>query len=276
MRFWRKLFGDPSASSSRFSKAGILVCRGCGETYDLDRVVTISDDDMTNWARAGGSTLLGKFSGHPVLVDHSTRGPTSSHDQKTLQSLRRDPNGAWQCEKCHAKGTWRASYSQVKPGRTTLSDHIAIGLFFFNSDDKGISEDYDRHAKRAIRRGLRERVPRVLGSDYHVFSGDILGGDRAVSANIQNILSDSGCKCEALENGLRTSLQRGDYPGFVPYVLGTAGIPFPELKRVDRHLKHDKVAGYLGLTMFAVKDAHQAMEMGNGLALPFTELNPRL
>lgn len=109
MGVWGKLFGGAAASGSKSSKGGILVCRGCGERYDLDRVVTASDDDVMNMLAGGGAVVVGRLNG-PVMVAHSTLGPTSSKDQKTLQNLRRGP-GAWQCGKCHAKGTWRASYS---------------------------------------------------------------------------------------------------------------------------------------------------------------------
>ena len=37
-------------------------------------------------------------------------------------------------------------------------------------------------------------------------------------------------------------------------------------------MKHDNV-NYVGLVIFALKYANQAMELGEGLALPFTELN---
>jgi hypothetical protein len=112
MAFLRKLFGGAAASGSKASKAGVLSCRGCGERYDLDHVVTASDDDVMNMLTKSGATVLGKLSGRgPVMVAHLTRGSTSSEDQKTLQNLRRGPKNDWQCSKCHAKGSWTASYS---------------------------------------------------------------------------------------------------------------------------------------------------------------------
>jgi hypothetical protein len=97
------------------------VCRNiaCGERYDLEHVVTVSDEDMMGFLTGGGATVIGKLSGHPVLVNHSKRD-TTENDLRTLLNLHLNPQSRWTCDKCKAHSTWNASYLKGAELRASL------------------------------------------------------------------------------------------------------------------------------------------------------------
>jgi len=125
------------------------------------------------------------------------------------------------------------------PGTSSVS----YGIFFFNSGDEDITENYGYHAKKAVRERIRERDRRVLASEWLVHHGDILLGLDAVRINMKNILTDDGCNSKKLDTTLKTSLAKGVDPGYVPYAIGMFGITF-----ADERLRRDRIAVYNWLT----------------------------
>ena len=99
MGFFKKMFGGASSSSQKRT----LVCLGCREQYDLDHIVTVSDDQAMAFLRGGGAVVVGEMSGHPVMVGHSSSA-TSKSDLNAL--LKEGPKFGWQCSKCKAKNSW--------------------------------------------------------------------------------------------------------------------------------------------------------------------------
>lgn len=87
-----------------------LVCQNnkCREAYDLNYIVTVSDEQTMDWLKGGGATVIGEMSGHPILVGKSNR-PTSESDLKEL--LKVGPKLGWQCSKCKAENQWNKSYT---------------------------------------------------------------------------------------------------------------------------------------------------------------------
>ena len=150
------------------------------------------------------------------------------------------------------------------------SNYFSLGFFLFDSSDEGISENYDRHAKRAIRRHLNDLI-NPLPSD--ALSGDILLGITHVRVNVQNIFSANSCRTERVDTALLASLKNGESPGYIPYALGIFGVSLSKLLIVDDRLKQDAIAGYRGLAMFAMNDIEHVMELGSGLSLPLSKLS---
>jgi hypothetical protein len=90
---------------------GMIVCQNpaCLEQYDLWHVVAVSDEDVMSALTGGGATVIGRMSGHPVLVGH-TKHDTSDEVFSTLATLRSNPRSKWTCDKCKADSSWEASY----------------------------------------------------------------------------------------------------------------------------------------------------------------------
>jgi len=105
MSFLNKLFGGAHPSSQR----GVIVCQNaeCHEQYHLDRIVTVSDDQLMGWLKGGGAVVIGDVSGQPILVGHSNHA-TNQSDLESL--LKEAPKVGWQCNKCKAINLWSASY----------------------------------------------------------------------------------------------------------------------------------------------------------------------
>jgi hypothetical protein len=105
LSFIKKLAG------SKPTPKGMIVCQNsdCREPYDLDHIVTVSDEDLMSFLSGGGAVVVGKFSGHPVLVDHARDGTkTDERDlQKFLESVRQV---GWVCNKCKTNNSWKDSY----------------------------------------------------------------------------------------------------------------------------------------------------------------------
>lgn len=149
-------------------------------------------------------------------------------------------------------------------------DNIDFGIFFFNSDDSGISGNYALHAKMALRERVAERYPKVLGDGWHVLSGDLFG-----PRNIQIILTSLVSLPDAsrLVGSLQQAFADGRMPPFVPYLVGVFMCPFDALRHADGRLKQDRVAGYLGLATFVLPNENALREISEALSLLMTQLN---
>lgn len=100
------------------ARRGSILCKNpqCREIYDLEHIVTVSDDDVMNFLSGGGGTVIGRLSGHPVLVDHS-RTESSAGDLNGL--LSEAPRFGWTCNKCKANNKWAPS---VVDGPTDITE----------------------------------------------------------------------------------------------------------------------------------------------------------
>jgi len=147
---------------------------------------------------------------------------------------------------------------------------IDFGLFFFNSNDEGISGNYALHAKKALSERVAEREPRVRDSGWHILSGDLFG-----PRNVQILLTTAAISPDAtrIDAELRQGFAAGRMPGFIPYVIGMFMCPIDALRHADTRLKQDKVAGYLGLATFTLPNESALMEIGQALSLPMTSLH---
>ena len=65
----------------------------------------------------------------------------------------------------------------------------------------------------------------------------------------------------------------GQMPDFVPYVLGMFMIPLDALRLADTRLKRDKVAGYLGLATFVLRNVRALKAIADALSLPMIPLD---
>ena len=149
-------------------------------------------------------------------------------------------------------------------------NNIDFGIFFFNSDDDGISGNYALHAKLAVRMRVAECYPNVLNDGWHVLSGDLFG-PRNVHMIITSHMGSPDASRVDLE--LTDTFAEGRMPPFVPYVIGMFMCPAEAMRFADERLKKDKVAGYLGLATLVLPNEQALHELANGLTLPMTELN---
>lgn len=147
---------------------------------------------------------------------------------------------------------------------------LDFGIFFFKSDDEGISGNYALHAKKAVCQRVAEREPRVQHSDWRVLSGDVLG-----PGNIHLILNSPVLSPDSsrVDPALKQVFAADEMPGFVPYVIGMFMCPQDALRHADTRMKNDKVAGYLGLATFVLPNLNVVMEISQGLCLPTTSLH---
>lgn len=105
----------------------------CREVYSLDRITTVSDDDVMNFLRGGGGQVVGKLSGHPVLVDHSS-GKSSELDLKGLFS--QAPRFGWTCSKCKSDNKW----NPTSVDKSRVTDGTADELNLVKSRMRGHSD----------------------------------------------------------------------------------------------------------------------------------------
>jgi hypothetical protein len=105
MGFLKNLFGR---NSSTVASKRSIVCQKCRERYQLERIVVVSDDDVMGWLTGGGATVIGKMSGHPVMVGHCQR-VTDASVLKTLLDL--GQRVGWTCSKCKNDNSWAFSFS---------------------------------------------------------------------------------------------------------------------------------------------------------------------
>jgi hypothetical protein len=147
---------------------------------------------------------------------------------------------------------------------------IDFGIFFFNSNDEGVSGNYALHAKKAVSERVAEREPRVRGSGMHVLSGDLFG-----PRSIHIILTSPVASPDAarLDPVLQQLFAANRMPSFVPYLIGMFMCPLDALRHADTRLKRDKVAGYLGLATFILPHENALQEISEGLSLPMTSLH---
>ncbi len=147
---------------------------------------------------------------------------------------------------------------------------IAFGVFFFNSDDDGISGNYALHAKKAVSERVAEREPRVRDSGWNVLSGDLFEPQ-----NIQTILATTAIYPDAtrLGSAIREGFAASRMPDYTPYVIGMFMCPLDALIHADTRMKQDRVAGYLGLATFDLPHEEVLKEISEALTLPMTSLH---
>lgn len=179
---------------------------------------------------------------------------------------------------CYSSGSFdvdffvRAVRSNCK--KDNLSN-ITLGIFVFNSEDKGISGNYARHAKMALRERLAESAPMVLDDGWHVLSGDLLT-DSTVR-NMKKILKTAKNKSNTilLDSNLYTKFTSGELPSYIPYLIVVFYCPKEALKHADKRLKQDKTAGYAGAILLDISkefEINTLKEINNGLYLSMTKL----
>lgn len=127
---------DPDSPLNEFRK-GTIMCPSCREQYRLNRVLTMTDNDVMEYLTGGGARVLGRRPNRPVLVGHSTRRDTPDRDLQRLFALGSDFDAKWTCEKCHAENLWRFSYMpfyafrDAENGTSALSGQRRSGRIYF-------------------------------------------------------------------------------------------------------------------------------------------------
>lgn len=98
-----------SGDKSKSDGPGEFLCQNstCRESYNINRIVTVSDNDVMKMLTGGGATVVGRMSGHPILVDHA---PGKTSQAELNQFLRSAQYFGWKCNKCQANNSWSDSY----------------------------------------------------------------------------------------------------------------------------------------------------------------------
>ena len=109
--------------SSGSGRSNVIVCQNpsCQEQYNLNRIVTISDNDVMGMLVEGGGTVIGRMTGHPILVGHA---PGNTSQGELSEFLKSAPNIGWTCNKCQASNSWSASYKGTAVQRSVGTGSI--------------------------------------------------------------------------------------------------------------------------------------------------------